>query len=116
MLNKPEIINSERTDDSCRLMLRLSPEIIYFDGHFPGTPILAGVVQLNWAVEYALEYLSLQGSDVGSVEVLKFQQVLAPNTDVVLSLTRKAEDKFVFDYSSEVGNHSSGRIKLKADS
>lgn len=112
MQTKPEIIHCEQADDLCRLTLRLSPEIDYFNGHFPGTPILAGVVQLNWAVEYAREYLKLTGVDVSSVEVLKFQKVLEPNTEVILSLTRKADDKFLFDYSSAQGNHASGRIKL----
>lgn len=112
MQTKPEIIDCENQDGQCRLTLVLSPEIYYFEGHFPGTPILAGVVQLNWAIEYAKEHLALIDSDVSSVEVLKFQQVLTPNTQVVLTLTRKTDDKFTFDYTSDSGNHASGRVKL----
>ncbi len=109
----PELIDCQTIDQGVKLTFRLSEQIHYFNGHFPGTPILAGVVQLNWAVEYAKRYLDIAQTDVSAVEVLKFQQVLTPNTEVVLTLTQKDRHKFVFDYSSSVGNHASGRIKLE---
>lgn len=106
-------ISTEHTDtDHCILTFTLDPKLSYFEGHFPGQPILAGVVQLDWAIKLAKQYLSLDEGDVGAVEVLKFQQMLLPNTEVTLTLNRKDPKKFIFSYSSASGNHASGRIKL----
>lgn len=113
--NKPKIptINQvESRDDAVELNLYLDEDLYYFDGHFPNAPLVAGVVQLDWAVNFAKRYLNMQG-EVKSVEVLKFQVVMPPKLAVRLSLTRKSEHKFTFSYASEKGQHASGRIVLE---
>ncbi len=107
---QPIILNCTEQDAKVELTLQLTDDIVYFQGHFPDQPILAGVVQLNWAVEFARQYLNIKG-DVLSVEVLKFQQLIEPGTTVQLSLELKADDKFTFAYSSSLGKHASGRVK-----
>jgi 3-hydroxymyristoyl/3-hydroxydecanoyl-(acyl carrier protein) dehydratase len=112
MTLKPTILNSEQTTDSCELTLHLPDDLMYFQGHFPEKPILAGVVQLQWAVTFAKQYLSLDDLPVNSVEVLKFQQFIEPNSEIVLSMSQKSSDKFVFSFTSVAGRHASGRVKL----
>ena len=112
----PQITNKtiEKIADlnSCQLVFTLDPQLSYFEGHFPDKPILAGVVQLNWAVELAQSHLDLAGHEVAAIEILKFQQLLTPNTEVTLTLVQKDAKKFTFSYQSATGNHASGRVKL----
>jgi 3-hydroxymyristoyl/3-hydroxydecanoyl-(acyl carrier protein) dehydratase len=111
--NKPTIIAQYVADNSVTLQLFIDPELIYFKGHFNHYPILAGVVQLDWAIHYGK---ALLGSDTvfAGMEVIKFQQPILPNLTVLLTLRwDKEKQKLYFSYTSgEDNNHSSGRIKL----
>jgi acyl-coenzyme A synthetase/AMP-(fatty) acid ligase len=81
-----------------------------FDGHFPGAPILPGVVQLQWAVETARRCFGVAGP-VQRLEVLKFQQVIRPETEVTLILRWSAESRSLqFRYESVAGVHAGGRV------
>ena len=42
----------ERDEHHATLQLTAPDNLLYFDGHFSGMPILAGVVQLDWAIFY----------------------------------------------------------------
>lgn len=108
----PQVRSVEHTEAGANLQIFADESLDYFAGHFPQQPILAGVVQLHWAVQYAFEHLSLTSHVVESVEVLKFQVVIPPNTELTLSLTKKAANKFTFSYSSALGVHASGRVKV----
>jgi 3-hydroxymyristoyl/3-hydroxydecanoyl-(acyl carrier protein) dehydratase len=107
----PEIESIQRSgDDKARLQLLLPPALIYFQGHFPSSPILPGVVQLGWAIQYARELFPLQG-EFNAMEALKFQQVLQPGDRPSLELEFKAPKNSVFfRYLSERGRHSSGSL------
>ncbi|MDR7088790.1 ApeI family dehydratase [Cellvibrio fibrivorans] len=65
--------------------LLVAPDLAGFAGHFPHFPILPGVVQLDWAVHYAQEFLLLD-EPVVRVERLKFTCPISPNTSLQLSL------------------------------
>ena len=110
---KPTIIEQSVSDNCATLLLHIDPEISYLDGHFNHYPLVAGVVQLDWAVYYAKALLSCDIVFTG-MEVIKFQQPILPNTSVLLSLRwEKEKQKLYFSYTSgEKNNHSSGRIKL----
>jgi 3-hydroxymyristoyl/3-hydroxydecanoyl-(acyl carrier protein) dehydratase len=97
-------------ENSAELALFIPENLDYFNGHFPDAPILAGVVQLHWAVEYAKQVFNLANCEVVNLEVLKFQVVIVPKQNLVLTLTRKSNDKVLFSYVSERGQHASGRI------
>lgn len=49
----------------------------YFDGHFPGTPILAGMVQIDWAILFGRELFELPAYFL-RMEAVKFTRVLKP--------------------------------------
>ena len=106
----PEVRAVEEKDGTVKLTLWVDGSLDYFNGHFPQAPILAGVVQLDWAVKYAQQYFSLSSALVDSVEVLKFQVVIVANSEVELTLTKKNDNKFTFSFHSEHGQHSSGRV------
>jgi 3-hydroxymyristoyl/3-hydroxydecanoyl-(acyl carrier protein) dehydratase len=105
----PEVLSQQRPGPGrLQLQLRLQPELRYFKGHFPGAPVLPGVVQIDWARHYALERLDLKG-DFAGMEALKFQQVLQPGNEVELNLEYNAErGRLKFQFVSARGRHSSG--------
>lgn len=106
----PEVNHIERNEDTLTLSLSISEEVYYFAGHFPNAPILAGVVQVHWALHYLNEYFNMQVSDYKAIDALKFQVIIAPNSQVNLCLKKINDYKFSFSYSSENGSHSSGRV------
>lgn len=111
---KATILEQNVIENGAKLLLRIDPEIAYFDGHFDNYPILAGVVQLDWAIHYGKTLLSAN-SVFDGMEVIKFQQPILPNMLVLLTLRwEKEKNKLYFSYTSgENSNHASGRIKLE---
>ena len=85
----------------------------HFNGHFKDGPILAGVVQLDWAVAAICKQYNIQLA-VKNVEVLKFQVVITPGLTMVLAIEQKALNKYVFSYRSAKGQHASGRIVFES--
>lgn len=106
----PDVIKKTEHENSVELTLFVPKNLDYFNGHFPDAPILAGVVQLHWAVEYTKQAFNLVDCEVVNLEVLKFQVVIVPDQNLVLTLTRKSTNKVLFTYDSERGQHASGRI------
>ncbi len=108
----PQLIETQfsSADETVMLSFFVPKDLDYFNGHFPNAPILAGVVQLHWAVEYAKEQFSFDHKNVQNLEVLKFKAVIVPGQSLQLILTKKSEEKIVFSYSSDKGQHASGRI------
>ena len=94
------------------LALDITADIAYFDGHFPQAPVLAGVTQLHWAVEYGQQYF-VDLAEVVSVEVLKFQTMIRPGDSLVLKLERTAEQTVLFSYFKGEHKMASGRLKWK---
>ncbi|MEE3331008.1 MAG: AMP-binding protein [Myxococcota bacterium] len=68
--------------------LFISPDLEAFEGHFPGSPIVPGVAQLDWAISAATELLGF-GAHPERIEALKFTSPLEPDTHVVLRVTRR---------------------------
>lgn len=106
----PDVLSAMTAENQVVLQLFVPKNLDYFNGHFPDAPILAGVVQLHWAVEYTKEHFDLTELDVKNIEVLKFQVVIIPGQQLTLTLTRKAANKVLFSYGSDKGQHASGRI------
>jgi 3-hydroxyacyl-[acyl-carrier-protein] dehydratase len=108
------ILNSSETDgDVVDLLLHIPRDLVYFDGHFPGHPIVPGVVQIKWVMDFSQRYFSLQ-SESRSMEALKFSHVIMPGNDLILRLEYRRElNKIYFQYRIENAICSSGRIVLE---
>jgi 3-hydroxymyristoyl/3-hydroxydecanoyl-(acyl carrier protein) dehydratase len=90
--------------------LALSPDLLVFDGHFPGAPILPGVAQVDWAIAFARERFSMPARFI-RMEALKFSQPALPGMHLDLELHwNAAAATLQFEYRSTTGRHSSGRV------
>lgn len=98
--------------EACQVVLELNipANLLYFDGHFPGNPVLPGVVQLQWAVLCAERYLGFAAT-YQHMEAIKFHEFIRPNDNITLNLKIESEEhKLYFSYDSNKGRHSSGRL------
>lgn len=81
-----------------------------FAGHFPGRPILPGVVQIDWAIRIAELHLGPCAPFVGCGPV-KFMRLIEPAVTLQLWLERDAErGQLRFEYSVQAAVCSSGRV------
>ena len=98
------------------LDLRVPPELECFAGHFPGMPLLPGVVQVEWAVALAQPRFALPPR-FSHIAALKFMRVIQPGETLVLELGFDASrGELGFTYRDSQGREcSSGRIGFSAD-
>ena len=110
----PDIIGRELGQDGVVLRLHLPRDLIYFDGHFDEAPILAGVVQIDWAIGYAVEHFTIP-EGFRRIEALKFFKVMMAGDEVKLEMHYdRASRRLKFQYGGDETIHSSGRIVFEA--
>lgn len=115
MLSLPEIQSFERRPDGLHLQFVLPADLEYFDGHFPGVPLLPGVVQIGWAVELARRHLASDGplGRFRGLTNVKFMRVLQPGARVRLRLRAERErHELEFEYSEGEVSCSVGRVSF----
>ncbi len=120
VVRRPELLDVKLAQGHLEASLLVAPELAGFAGHFPDFPILPGVVQLDWAVHYAREFLLID-EPVLRVERLKYTCPIIPDTRLQLSLAydnRKSAVDFRF-YRHTHDNEllfSQGRLVYATDS
>lgn len=106
----PEVLNIEPNGaEKTRLSLRIPQQLRYFSGHFPGFPILPGVVQIDWAIHYGRDLLGIHGEFAG-MENIKFSAIMQPDDHVFLDLHWLGTKLDFFYYDHHGKRYSSGRI------
>jgi len=106
----PQLLYCHLEGEKVKLKLRIQPELVYFDGHFPGQPILPGVTQLAWAEEYGKIFFAIEQPFI-TMEVIKFKKIIQPDALITMTLEWKASSgKLYFELSSATESHSSGRM------
>ncbi|SDU15371.1 acyl-CoA synthetase family protein [Geopseudomonas guangdongensis] len=108
----PELLGQREDAGQWSLELEVPVDLAHFSGHFPQTPVLPGVVQVDWAQQLARQVLELPPLFAG-MEVLKFQQLIRPGDRLQLTLRFDAErGKLHFAFRNGELACSSGRILL----
>ncbi len=110
MVYNPELISVDQSDDKVTLNIIVPENLYYFQGHFDAAAVLPGVVQSHWVMEYLETYFKQQPSKFKSLNNLKFQIIVRPGYQLKLELQKVSEAKFSFSYSSEHGQHASGKV------
>ncbi|MCX4025412.1 thioester dehydrase [Endozoicomonas sp. SM1973] len=105
----PDYSIEQQADQQATVVLTITESLPHFAGHFPNQPVLPGVVQVDWAIHFALQ-LGLGQASVKQLEVIKFQQLVMPPTTLYLSLERLASGKTKFSFTNKEHVFSSGRI------
>lgn len=111
---EPQLRIIESDGHKLKLEVSVPVDLFYFDGHFPGRPILPGVVQVDWAIAIGRRHFPLPPQFVG-INALKFQHVIQPGNVVTLELGHDSEKNSLnFRYLSPLGQHASGRVLFAA--
>ncbi len=106
----PLILSQEKNGDSLFIKAQVPADLLYFQGHFPGAPVLAGVAQLAWVEKLAQAHLGLSGR-FQKMEQVKFQQIVRPEAllDIALEYQRE-KNRVVFTIRHGEHNYASGRL------
>ncbi|HYS67303.1 MAG TPA: AMP-binding protein [Paraburkholderia sp.] len=105
-----EVLAEARSGDTLHYELRVPPTLEHFAGHFPGLPILPGVVQVDWAMRLAAEHLPAVRSFT-SIDRLKFMAPVSPGAVLNLTLAHDAARRRVqFSYRLSGRECASGVI------
>jgi acyl-coenzyme A synthetase/AMP-(fatty) acid ligase len=106
-----ETAHGDASGETRTLEVVVPPELAWFEGHFPGRPILAGVVQLDGLV---LRHVGRHWPDLGAprkVLRLKFKRIIAPGERLTVRLARPAGDRRVsFQILSAAAECASGTL------
>ncbi len=91
-----------------KFTLRVEENHPAFEGHFPGEPILSGLIQVDWAIRLGREAFAMPGTFQG-LEHLKFQAPIRPAEPLELDLAWDATAGHLeFRYSGREGRKSQG--------
>jgi 3-hydroxymyristoyl/3-hydroxydecanoyl-(acyl carrier protein) dehydratase len=114
MVVDPIVIDARvRTAAGAEVDLVVPHDLRYFRGHFPGAPIVPGVVQIKWAIGFARELLQAGGAFAG-MKAVKFLEVMQPGTTATLQLDYSAAaGELRFSFESGQARYSNGRLLLK---
>jgi 3-hydroxymyristoyl/3-hydroxydecanoyl-(acyl carrier protein) dehydratase len=107
----PRVLSHLQDTGVHRLLLEVTPDLCWFQGHFPEKPILSGVVQLHLAAVLAGHLFGLAGHP-REVSRLKFQQLVIPPRILELSLEETADHQVRFRYAAEGKECSQGRLNF----
>jgi len=106
-------LSAVEQDGEWQLELVVPLDLAHFTGHFPQTPVLPGVVQVDWAQQLARSLIKDLPPRFSGMEVLKFQQLVRPGDQLQLTLRfDAARGKLYFAFRNGEAACSSGRILL----
>ena len=108
----PSILSCQEGENDITWQLFVDENLAYFNGHFEEQAVLPGVTQLDWAIRLGCEHFDYP-VHIANIEVLKFQQLILPNTQVSLHISHNpSKAKLTFSYQDGEKRYGSGRISF----
>ena len=103
----------EQTENSISLEIYIPETCLYFDGHFPGFPIMPAVAQMEMVIRFASRYLGT-GVALSAIRRIKFTNLVRPNMPLLVKLAKK-DHTLTFTICSAKGEitYSSGTVVLE---
>jgi acyl-coenzyme A synthetase/AMP-(fatty) acid ligase len=107
---EPILLSDSSLPDSIERRYIVPNDLAYLEGHFDRFPLVAGVVQLKWALEAAGELLG-DATTRPDPRTVKFKQVLRPLQEFTLRVKLdSANARADFSIANEEQQFSSGRF------
>jgi 3-hydroxymyristoyl/3-hydroxydecanoyl-(acyl carrier protein) dehydratase len=114
MMCAPIVRSVAAAEGQVTLQLDLPEDLPCFRGHYPGFPVLPGVVQIDWVMRLAAAHLQCSQPSATDFRI-KFKRVIAPNSKVTLTLRHDAARRRLdFVYRSGDIVSSQGQVTLSA--
>lgn len=111
-MSLPTILSTHESVDAVTYKLSVPGDLDVFRGHFPGRPILPGVVQVDWAARLAARRWTVPS--VARDFQVKFRNVISPGAKVTLALRLdRPKGRVHFEYRVGEQIMSSGRIVVE---
>jgi acyl-CoA synthetase (AMP-forming)/AMP-acid ligase II len=109
----PVLLSERRDTRSLSRELRVPAELAFLEGHFPGRPIVAGVVQIHWVLQAARELVGPE-LRVRALEGLRFRDLLLPDQVFSLELElAESRDSLRFRLFADDRVFTSGKAVLR---
>ena len=84
-----------------------------FPGHFPGDPVVPGVLQLDWAMEMCAD-LCGEEKQIAEIVSLRFLTPIRPQNHFRIHVGVEQEQRMTFRIWNEDNQFTKGRIRLAA--
>lgn len=89
-------------------LLYVDASLAVFSGHFPGNPILPGIVQIDWAISVTERtFPNCPDTAFSRMSRIKFKSPIQPGAWLKLQLSLR-EDKVTFAYRNHQGACTEG--------
>ncbi|HET6412985.1 MAG TPA: AMP-binding protein [Anaeromyxobacter sp.] len=106
-----EVLSGKAGKEVRRLAFTVPGDLLYFEGHFPGSPVLPGVVELDRMAVRQVERLWPQAGMLRAVRRLKFLRPIGPGERIELFLERDPVRRTVdFAIEGRAGRCASGTL------
>lgn len=102
----------EKSESQALLEITFLPEYTYFNGHFEDFKLLAALIQIKVAIDFANEVFPIQ-LNPSSIPKMKFSNPICPNKKINLKLSfDSSSQKVCFQYFDELKSYSIGDMRL----
>jgi 3-hydroxymyristoyl/3-hydroxydecanoyl-(acyl carrier protein) dehydratase len=106
------LIDSRREEGEIRARIRVPADSPWFDGHFPGEPVLPGIAQLGMVHDLLCRAFDQQ-LPVARVSRVRFRQMIRPEQQLTLAVQRDGADgSHRFRITGDEGSICSGQLLL----
>ena len=110
----PATVTTRSCADEISLEISVPAALDAFAGHFPGHPVLPGVYQIDWAMQFAALHFGIEQTVASDFQV-KFRQVIRPQASLALHLRIDAARRsLAFEYRLGREVASAGKIRLES--
>ena len=111
--DRPQILEEARGTDFLERSCLVPRDLACFAGHFPGAPVVPGVLQLDWAMD-GIAVLLGKTPGITRIESLKFLAPLKPGARCRLEVRIGRDGVVDFRIWNEGSEHAKGRLRLEA--